>query len=118
MPGGFLYYAQEDPAALAVVDTDGTEVSAGELLADCNRVTRPEGDGFESATILAQRDFALGAAIQIIENRPRHTPLASQMLANRRVEQAFGGSTGEQSPRCFLQRRVVRHLGQLEHFGE
>ena len=34
MPGGFWYYAQEDPAALAVVDTDGTAVSAGELLAD------------------------------------------------------------------------------------
>ena len=38
MPGGFWYYAQEDPDALAVVDTDGTEVSAGELLAGCNRV--------------------------------------------------------------------------------
>jgi long-chain acyl-CoA synthetase len=38
MPGGFWYYAQEDPAAVAVVDTDGTEISAGDLLADCNRV--------------------------------------------------------------------------------
>src|SRR4051812_29746602 len=38
MPGGFWYYAQEDPDALAVVDTDGTEISAGDLLADCNRV--------------------------------------------------------------------------------
>ena len=35
MPGGFWYYAQEDPAYLAVVDTDGTEWSAGDLLARC-----------------------------------------------------------------------------------
>ena len=27
MPGGFWYYAQEDPDALAVVDTDGTEIT-------------------------------------------------------------------------------------------
>src|SRR3954469_9385526 len=38
MPGGFWYYAQEDPSALAVVDPDGTEISAGELLARCNRM--------------------------------------------------------------------------------
>ncbi len=38
MPGGFWYYAQQDPAALAVVDTDGSEISAGDLLARCNRM--------------------------------------------------------------------------------
>ncbi len=38
MPGGFWYYAQEDPTALAVVDPDGTEFRAGELLARCNRM--------------------------------------------------------------------------------
>ncbi len=38
MPGGFWYYAHEDPDALAVVDPDGTEISAGELLARCNRM--------------------------------------------------------------------------------
>src|SRR3954468_3936900 len=38
MPGGFWYYAQEDPDALAVVDPDGTEITAGELLARCNRM--------------------------------------------------------------------------------
>lgn len=38
MPGGFWYFAQEDPQALAVVDPDGTEISAGELLARCNRM--------------------------------------------------------------------------------
>ncbi len=38
MPGGFWYFAQEDPQALAVVDPDGTEISAGDLLARCNRM--------------------------------------------------------------------------------
>ena len=38
MPGGFWYYAHEDPDALAVVDPDGTEISAGALLARCNRM--------------------------------------------------------------------------------
>jgi long-chain acyl-CoA synthetase len=38
MPGGFWYHAQSEPSHLAVVDTDGTEIDAGALLADCNRV--------------------------------------------------------------------------------
>src|SRR3954453_14580861 len=38
MPGGFWHYAQEDPSYLAVVDTDGTEISGGAMLAECNRV--------------------------------------------------------------------------------
>jgi hypothetical protein len=35
----------------------------------------PESDGFESSAILAQRDFAFGAAVKIVENRSGHTPL-------------------------------------------
>jgi long-chain acyl-CoA synthetase len=35
---GFWKYAQEDPAAVAVVDPDGTEHPAGEVLGRCNRV--------------------------------------------------------------------------------
>ena len=37
-PEGSGTTREEDPDALAVVDTDGTEIRAGELLADCNRV--------------------------------------------------------------------------------
>ncbi len=35
---GFWKYAEQDPASVAVVDPDGTEHSAGELLDRCNRV--------------------------------------------------------------------------------
>ena len=35
---GFWKLAQEDPAHLAVVDPEGSETTAGELLASCNRV--------------------------------------------------------------------------------
>ena len=36
--GGFWQHAQADPDALAIVDPDGTEVSAGELLARANQL--------------------------------------------------------------------------------
>ena len=38
MPGGFWYYAQQDPEWLAVVDPDGTEYRAGDVLARCNQM--------------------------------------------------------------------------------
>ena len=38
MPGGFWHYAQQDPAWLAVVDPDGTEYRAGDVLARCNQM--------------------------------------------------------------------------------
>lgn len=38
MAGGFWNYAQEDPGYLALVDPDGTEYTAGELLARTNQV--------------------------------------------------------------------------------
>ncbi|MGZ6955637.1 MAG: acyl-CoA synthetase [Acidimicrobiia bacterium] len=54
MPGGFWYYAQHDPDALAVVDTDGTEISAGDLLARCNRVAHAlRGLGLEPGDTVA-----------------------------------------------------------------
>ena len=36
MAGGFWVHATEDPSYLAVVDPDGTEHTAGELLARSN----------------------------------------------------------------------------------
>src|SRR5262245_6949206 len=36
--GGFWTYAQEDPDYLAIVDPDGTEFTAGEVLARANQV--------------------------------------------------------------------------------
>src|SRR5690242_11423367 len=35
---GFWKYAQEDPGYLAIVDPDGTEHAAGDVLARCNQV--------------------------------------------------------------------------------
>ena len=40
MPGGFWFYAAQDPDALAIVDPDGTEHSAGAVLARANRLAR------------------------------------------------------------------------------
>jgi len=40
-------------------------------------VTRPESNGFESAAILAQRDFALRSAVEIIEDRLGHASLGN-----------------------------------------
>ncbi len=40
-------------------------------------MTRAEGDVIEHAAILTQRDFAIGAAVQVIKNRPRK-PLLGQ----------------------------------------
>ena len=39
MAGGFWYFAQQDPDALAIVEPDGTEHSAGDVLALCNQVS-------------------------------------------------------------------------------
>jgi hypothetical protein len=38
-------------------------------------MTRPEGDLLEGATVFAQRDFAVGAAVQIIEHHSWHATL-------------------------------------------
>jgi len=38
MAGGFWHYAQQDPGYLAIVDPDGTEYRAGDVLARCNQL--------------------------------------------------------------------------------
>src|SRR5579862_772154 len=38
-------------------------------------MTRPEGDLLEGAAVLAQRDFAVGAAVQVVEHHPGHAAL-------------------------------------------
>jgi len=44
------------------------DASAQIALGDGYGVTRAQGDIFEYAAVLAQRDFALGAAVEIVED--------------------------------------------------
>lgn len=53
-----------------------------------------------------------------VDRRAGHAALASQVLANRRVEQASGGKAGQESLRGFLQRRVMRDFFQPQCLDE
>ncbi len=44
-------------------------------LGERDRVARTEGDVVEDAAVLAQRDFSIGAAIEVIEDWPRKPAL-------------------------------------------
>jgi hypothetical protein len=52
----------------------GTQNSRAEItMRHRNRIPRPEGHVFERATILAQCELALGASVDIVEDRGRQT---------------------------------------------
>ena len=70
MPGGFWKYAQEDPGALAVVDPDGTEYSAG----DAAGPVQPHGPRVPGARTRARRRGRGGPAERV---EPGHVYLAA-----------------------------------------